>query len=198
MNIQAVSDHLCRFIYFSVAGPGVMGDRDACKEVDLYDLIEMLPVGYCIISDCAYDPTEHMVPVYGSAQRLRAVYDNFNYYASQLRICIEMAFGLMQMKWGVLNHSVGVSLKNAKWMIMAIARLHNFVINEREASHNDAPTEISYCPTVPEDENGDPILLEPLSGDYPTWSQLREEMTKRVQTLGLEQPAANRIVNQRN
>jgi hypothetical protein len=83
-------------------------------------------------------------------------------------------------------------------MIMAIARLHNFVINEREASHDDAPTEISYCPTVPEDENGDPIILEPLSGDYPTWSQLCVEMAKRVQTLGLERPAANCIVNQGN
>lgn len=37
INIQAVADHRSRFIYFAVAGPGVMGDRDACKQVDLYE-----------------------------------------------------------------------------------------------------------------------------------------------------------------
>jgi hypothetical protein len=198
LNVQAVSDHLSRFIYFAVAGPGVMGDNDACKEVDLYELIEKLPVGFCVIGDCAYSPTEHLVPIYGGVLRLRPIYDNFNYYASQLRIRIEMAFGLMQMKWGILNHPIGVKLDNIKWMIVAIARLHNFVINEREAHHDDAPSGISYLPTVPMDENGDPIILEPLSEEFPTWSQLREEMAKRVQNLGLERPSRNRIAVQSN
>ena len=58
INCQAVSDHLSRFIYFAVAGPGVMGDNTAVHEVDLFDLIDNLPVPYCVIDDAAYQLTE--------------------------------------------------------------------------------------------------------------------------------------------
>ena len=44
----------------------VMGDREAIKESGLYDLVEKLPgLLYCI-GDCAYTPTEHLTPIYGS------------------------------------------------------------------------------------------------------------------------------------
>jgi len=48
VNVQAASDHLSRFTYFAVAGPGVMADIIAKLEVDLNDLVEGLPPGYCI------------------------------------------------------------------------------------------------------------------------------------------------------
>jgi hypothetical protein len=95
VNCQAVSDHLSRFIYFAIAGPGVMGDNSAVREVDLISLIDNLPVPFCVIGDAAYQPTEHLVAMYYGADRTRPFCDNFNFYASQLRIRIEMAFGLM-------------------------------------------------------------------------------------------------------
>jgi DDE superfamily endonuclease len=55
--------------------------------------------------------------------------DNFNYFASQCCIRIEMAFGLMQMKWGILWRPLKVNLGNIKYIMLAIARLHNFTIN---------------------------------------------------------------------
>ena len=56
INIQAVCDHNCRFLFIGVGGPGVMGDREAIKESGLYDLVEKLPgLLYCI-GDCAYTP----------------------------------------------------------------------------------------------------------------------------------------------
>jgi len=64
-NIQAACDHQCRFTYIAVAGPGVMGDREALHECSLYDLIENLPLGFVVISDNAYKPTEHNCPIYG-------------------------------------------------------------------------------------------------------------------------------------
>jgi hypothetical protein len=63
--------------------PGVTGDCDAIRQCSLYDLVEGLPVGVCIIGDAAYQPTEHMVPVYQGADKLKAKHDDFNFYASQ-------------------------------------------------------------------------------------------------------------------
>jgi hypothetical protein len=45
-----------------------------------------------------------------------------------------MAFGLMTKKWGILQRLLTTKLSNDKWIVIAIARLHNFVINERLAA----------------------------------------------------------------
>ena len=75
-----------------------MSDREAIKEIKLYDLLDNLPSLYCGIADCAYMPTEHLVPIFGGAQARIPKNNNFNFYASQLRIRIEMAFQMMVMK----------------------------------------------------------------------------------------------------
>jgi hypothetical protein len=194
VNIQAACDADCRFTYLAMAAPGVTADRDAILECSLFDLIEALPFGYVTIGDAAYTPTEHMVAMYYGADRKQPKYDNFNFYASQCRIRIEMAFGLMQVKWGILQRPISTRLKNLKWLIVAIARLHNFVIDERLSGANDAPSELSYLPTQPDDENGDPVELDGLFTQFPAWSAVREEMADRVANLHLSRPAGNRIV----
>jgi DDE superfamily endonuclease len=103
VNVQAVADHQCRFLFIAVSGPGVMGDKEAMGETSLKEMIEGLPFGVCVIGDAAYCPSEHMVPVYQGLAKQQAKYDNFNYFASQLRIRIEMAFGIMTQKWGILS-----------------------------------------------------------------------------------------------
>jgi hypothetical protein len=40
-----------------------------------------------------------------------------------------MAFGLMVNKWGILQRPSRVPLKHIKFMMIAIAKLHNFCIN---------------------------------------------------------------------
>jgi DDE superfamily endonuclease len=100
VNCQAVADHKSRFIYFSVVGPGVMGDNDAIGQCSLKQLIDNLPFGFCVIGDAAYVPSEHLIPIYYGSNKKQPQYDNFNYYASQLRIRVEMAFGMMVRKWG--------------------------------------------------------------------------------------------------
>jgi hypothetical protein len=140
VNIQAACDHNCRFQFIGVAGPGVMGDRDAINEVELGNLISSLPGLYCAIGDCAYMASEHMVPIFGGSQGLVAKNDNFNFYASQLRIRIEMAFGMMVKKWGILSHPLTNKLCHVKYIIAAIACLHNFCINERLKDNVGDPT----------------------------------------------------------
>ena len=183
VNVQAVTDHCSRFIYFAFASPGVTADRDAIVHCGLNLLVESLPFGLCVIGDAAYDASEHMVPVFQGLARENTRNDNFNFYASQVRIRVEMAFGLMQMKWGILQRPIGCCIKNLKWMIQAIARLHNFVINERlrrnEASKMNEPadpsnTVPSYLPTIPRDEDGNIIDLHPLT------SQAAEKSTSEL------------------
>ena len=128
-----------------------------------------LPIGICVIGDAAYCPSEHLVPVYQGLAQADPRYDNFNYYASQLRIRSKMAFGIMNIKWGILNHPINVSIRNLRWLIQAIGLLHNNCItNERlereretdnEADMGFDPNIPQYIPTVPHDERGDPIDL---------------------------------------
>ena len=79
-----------------------------------------------------------------------------------------MAFGMLTNKWGILQRPVGVALKNVKWMMQGAARLHNFCINEqiRLKQSGNSPDAVKegrgYIPSVPHDENGDPVQLDPL------------------------------------
>jgi hypothetical protein len=198
VNIQAAADHQCRFIHLAFAAPGVTGDRDAIKQCSLYDLIEGLPLGVCVIGDAAYQPTEHMVPVYQGADKLTTKYDNFNFFASQCRIRVEMAFGMMQSKWGILQRPIGCSLSNMLWLVQAIGRLHNLCINERldkslpsfETPDGSIP---GYIPSVPHDIEGDPVSLytvfDCVSDGH---SFLREYMASRVEKKQLQRPVVNK------
>jgi hypothetical protein len=205
INIQAVCDHNSRFIYISMAAPGVSKDRDAAKQCGLTELVEGLPRGVCCIVDAAYEPTEHMVPVYQGVDKRRPTYDNFNFYASQCRIRIEMAFGLMVNKFGILQRPLGVKMKNIKWLVQAVARIHNFVIDERLAMREEERLSESiaegrgYLPSIPHDENGDPISLEAMFSHedvltYEGHSELREAMAARVAKMRMIRPAKNKIV----
>jgi hypothetical protein len=194
VNIQAVADHHCRFTYLAVSAPGSTGDNDAIHQISLASRIAALPFGYCIIADAAYTATEHIVSIYAGIDRLKKRNDDFNFYASQCRIRIEMAFGLMQMKWGILRQPQRCSLKNIKYQVHAIARLQNFVINERLGeSILEAPRTISYLPSEPQDEEGNPILIDGLSNLFPGWSELREEMARNVEKKGLTRPVGGKL-----
>ena len=79
----------------------------------------------------AYTPTEKLLPIYRSEQAARERYDNYNYYASQLHIHIEMAFGLMVKRWSILQKPITIAIHNIKHLICSIGVLHNYCINEQ-------------------------------------------------------------------
>jgi DDE superfamily endonuclease len=93
VNVQASCNHNCKFSFIGVAGPGVLGDWEALQQISLGSLIEKLPGLFCAIGDCAYSPTEHLVPIFRGSQAKYHKNDNFNFYASQLQIQIETSFG---------------------------------------------------------------------------------------------------------
>eukprot|EP00980_Cylindrotheca_fusiformis_P016821 scaffold5074_cov99-Cylindrotheca_fusiformis.AAC.3 len=199
VNIQACCDAYCRFLFVGVGGPGVTSDRKGIHESGLFALVEKLPPGYVVIGDCAYQPTEHLVPIFGGDLALKKDNDNFNYFASQLRIRIEMAFGMMTRKWGILQRPLTNSLSGIKDLICCIARLHNFCIDERLRENNNCAAadlrttdslsinQLAYMHYASQSEHRDILSYE-----YPQWSLVREELVKRVKERRLERPFNNR------
>ena len=191
INIQACCDAYCRFMFVGIGGPGVTKDRSAVAESGLFEKVENLPPGYICFCDCAYLPTEHFISIFGGDLALRRDNDNFNFFASQLRIRIEMAFGLMTRKWGILQRPLTNSLPNIKHIILCIARLHNFCINERlkekgttsEVNDKLSATQLAYMDASSRAEH-----QEIMSNEYPQWSLTREEMVRIVKEQQLERP----------
>ena len=186
INVQAMCDSRCVFRYFALSAPGSFNDRVAikqkCKGVSLFSLIEELPEKFVVIADAAYDATEHIVPLFYGSQRHNAAHDNFNYCASQCRIRIEMSFGIMQAKWGILKRPLTQSLKNVKYVVLAIARLHNYVIKENFYEPDTA--QVPYQATVPNRRGQGPAHPAPVDSTE-TYSgmqrsRIRDGMVKYV------------------
>jgi hypothetical protein len=73
-----------------------------------------------------------MIP-FTSADILGEGYRAYNFYLSQLRIRIEMAFGLLTTKWRRLRSILNfATCKNAQ-IIRVCTKLHNFVIHMAHA-----------------------------------------------------------------
>jgi hypothetical protein len=199
VNVQAACDHLCRFNFIGVAGPGVMSDRDAINQIKLGKLVENLPMGYVAIGDAAYTASEQLAPIYYGRLGKIARYSNYNYYASQCRIRIEMAFGLLKTKWLILNSPVRSPVGKLKLLVRALARLHNFCINERTAeSLVLAEKEKSnHMPSTPHLLDETPIESDDIEqrvvdsvtpNTHKGMSAIREMMVNNVEKLGLERP----------
>ena len=207
VNVQAACDHNCRFSFIGVAGPGVLGDREALNQISLGKLVEQLPGFYCAIGDCAYTPTEHLVPIFRGEHALLPKNDNFNFFASQLRIRIEMAFGLMVKKWGILSRPLTIKLKNIKRLVIAIAKLHNFCINERLRARDNNATELQqqrgqviFTPTNVAFHRHEAMLREESAfeqfdeieeGYENRWSNNRDRMVREIEALKLTRPGAS-------
>ena len=210
INIQASCDVNCRFTFVGLGGPGVTADRVGVHTSGLYEKIEAIPQGYIVIGDCAYQPTEKLVPIFGGNLALKADNDNFNFFASQLRIRIEMSFGIMTRKWGILQRPLLNDLRYVKKIICCIARLHNYCIDERMNSMVVDPipaspgprrmftpqisekvltdSQLAYAQAAAEAEN-----LQILSLEYPQWSLTRDLLVKTIKDRGLVRPKANQL-----
>ena len=173
-----------------------MGDKDAIKACKLDQLIENLPGRFFVGGDCAYPTTNKLVAVVGGPDALTPRYDNFNYFLSQLRIRIEMAFGLMVKKWGILQRPIDIAPANWGWLIGAIGKLHNFCINERLSKN---PNSSFRQDEVELDAMTQAIRVLAAEAEYEDmglavgFSECREEMVNNIQRMGLTRPSRNRI-----
>lgn len=191
MNVQAAVDSKCRFQFIGVAGPGVMSDRDAVAVCGLLELINRVPAPFMCIGDAGYTAYEAFATIFNAWHARDKKKDNFNYFTSQLRIRVEMAFGLLVHKWGVLQKPLAVDTFRVWKVVLAVGRLHNFCINQREYSLNELNfTEARelITPSQPQRDCGTPILEPDDRAFEPGYSSRAAYVVNDIARRGLSRP----------
>jgi hypothetical protein len=104
INVQAAFDHQLRFRYVCVAAPGKTNDGRAflveCSR--LRQWLNLLDDKYFICADNAYAISNKLLVPFKGPQAEALYRSSYNFYLSQLRIRVEMAFGRMTTKFRVL------------------------------------------------------------------------------------------------
>jgi hypothetical protein len=134
LNCQAVCDVRGRFLDMSIICGGASSDLVAFEGSDLKKLLDdgILAHNLCLFGDNAYINSQYMVTPYPNTSG--GARDNYNYFHSQLRIRIECAFGMFVQRWGMLRTAIpcNVSVPKTISLVLALAKLHNFCIDEAE------------------------------------------------------------------
>jgi DDE superfamily endonuclease len=199
--VQACCDHRCRFTEVSVASPGGHNDIVAYRKSSIPKRVNNLPTGYYVIGDNAYTCSEHLLTPFSGENRNDRTRDTYNFYVSQLRIRIEMAFGLLTTKWRILRSPLQIRVKNIGIVIMAITRLHNYCINERLDEENYI-TQYNNNHPLNENDTGDNntnrdfVPSDTGTADIPGHSMIRNLILEAIVQQGLSRPAYNLNRNQ--
>jgi DDE superfamily endonuclease len=198
LNIQAICDSDRCFTFFGVVAPGKTSDQVAFERTSIHKRIMALPMGKYLVGDAAYQVSDVVLVPFTGSQRQDPGRDAFNFFLSQLRIRIEMAFGLLQTKWCVLNRPLQVNLSTAAKVVETCARLHNFCLREdyndgidpddesilnEIRTQRDSPLGWGYLPTVER--------IRPIPGT----SLMRDVIVDRIGQLGLRRPTHNLLAN---
>ena len=195
LNVQAACDSKLRFLYFGIVAPGKTNDNVAFRyAAELRKAIHSLPIGLYFVGDAAYDLHENLLVPFTGSQRENQNKDAYNFYLSQMRIRIEMAFGRLTNKWRRLRNKLDGKQENISVMLLACATLHNYIIDfdltdldDEEINENsndfvvrNAPSGMSYLPNVPE-------ALDKLDGT----SQSQQSLLMRISSEEIRRPQHN-------
>ena len=132
INIQACCDVYSRFTAVNMSCPGSTSDAVALLEWKLNEQRQSFPYGFYLVGDNAYPCCNNLLTPFTRPQRESQPYrDAFCFYLSQLRIRIEMAFGLLVMKFQIFKKPLVVPLSKVKYIVLTCMILHNYIINER-------------------------------------------------------------------
>ena len=108
-----------------------------------------------------------------------------------------MAFGLTVTKWGILKCALTTKVKKIKHILLAIACLHNFCINERLLKTGSLimtpkNADLGLYEKSQRDSAAN-IQFEHLQQDYNnTQSHNRVRMVEQIKALQLVRPSNNR------
>ena len=184
--------------------PGRCSDQVALVErTDLPNKTALFDSGFYFVGDAAYTLSDVILVPFVGSQRDDQTQDAYSFFLSQLRIRIEMAFGLLQTKWAVLKRNLTTGLETTAKVLEVCARLHNYVIDE-----NKVDKDISGSPGSDEADDIQEILAEitpvynsPLGWGYlptvekldvmPGTSVIRDVILERIANMGLQRPPAN-------
>ena len=166
LNCQAVCDVKGQILDISILYPGSTSDCLAFEGMSLFQKLEegLLAPGLCIFGDNAYLNTPYMATPYAAVSG--GTMDSYNFYHSQLRIRIECAFGILTKRWAILRSAipVGVTVAKTVALVIALAKLHNYCIDEDRHTTPD----LSYMPNDEwniERNGGVPLVTVTDNGD---------------------------------
>lgn len=94
---------------------------------------------------------------------------------TKARNVIERAFGILKMRWGILQSASFYPIQTQIRLIMACFLLHNFIRREMEIDPVEAELDSDTSPDNPEDEN---IGLEYVDSveSSSEWTQYRDNL----------------------
>jgi hypothetical protein len=127
LNLQAACDSNCMFTHFSLNCPGSATDLLAYRKSRMSVDFATLPMPVWFAGDNAYPDGDHLLTPFANAFQ-SSPEDSFNFYLSQLRITMELAFGNMVTLFGIsqstIKHRVPFTVK----IVQTCMRVHNFRI----------------------------------------------------------------------
>ena len=144
LNCQAVADVRGRILDLSINYGGASSDLLAFEASSLYHRLErgLLAPGLNLYGDNAYLNSSFMATPFPNISK--GPKDDYNFFQSQVRIRVECAFGIFVNRWAILRSIIpaGISIKRTIALIVALAKLHNFCIDETdECMEYDCATE---------------------------------------------------------
>ena len=133
--MQATCDAKCRFLDVSIRHPAATSDYLAFVTSLIHHKVSeagFLADGLCLFGDNAYVSNHYMVTPFPNVSEGERFH--FNFYQSQLRIRIEMAFGMLVHWWSILRKPMPctITVKKTTALVYSLCKLHNFCINEKE------------------------------------------------------------------
>lgn len=139
LNVQAMCDPDLLFLYVAIAAPGKVNDiRAFGRCTDLLQWLEDLPHEYFIGGDNAYPLSRRVLIPFSGGQVHNETNRTYNFYLSQLRIRIEMAFGVLTQKWVAVADTMKQSNKTNAQIISVCTKLHNFCIRMKQKDEHKA------------------------------------------------------------
>jgi hypothetical protein len=201
LNCQALCDASLAFLFVSCMTPGKTNDLKAYQSSKLSELIEALPDGYWVGGDNAYVNTEHMLVPHPGAHAVAE--DAFNFYLSQLRVRIENAFALLVNRWGILWRPLRVPLRRQPELVLCLAKLHNYCIDEKEPQPPlVGPNAMVPSPRAEVQYDEEIQALRFKRQDWKTnyqfqrtaaGTELRDSLTTEIENLNYERPPAHNV-----
>ena len=96
-----------------------------------------------MVGDSAYALRNYLLVPYENA-RPGSPEDSFNYYLSSNRIWVECAFGEIDRRWGIFWKNLEGSLEDHKYIIDSCLKLHNYLVEFREANKEELGEELNF------------------------------------------------------
>lgn len=139
INVQAMCDPHLVFMYAGVTAPGKVNDSRAfLRCTELLEWLNSLPDEFFIGADNAYELSRRIMIPFSGAERNVVDFRTFNFYLSQLRVRIEMAFGRLVTKWRILKRALNYSTQKNIQIIRVCMKLHNFNIRMQQQDNHEA------------------------------------------------------------